>query len=143
MYRPYQCTNRYTCTLGTRIFGPYSFLISNSHGAALFLRGEKKGSKIRENLSDSVFNIHGIEMVGTVNQVFGFMGYFTIFTQIPRDRENGRCHSWTGHHGRKMERISQKKVFHETGKRLLRLVSLLSGTNNSKIGGTTNNECKK
>lgn len=93
VYRPYQCTNRYTCTLGTRIFSPYSFLFPIRTEQPCFYRVKIKGSEIRENLSDSVFNIHGIEMVEIVNRVFGFMGYFTVSTQIPRNRKNGRCYS--------------------------------------------------
>ena len=91
MYRPYQCTNRYTCTLGTRIFGPYPFF--KTALPAVILEGKIKGSEISKNLTDSMSKIHGIEMVEIVNRVYGFMGYFTISTQIPRNRENGRCHS--------------------------------------------------
>lgn len=93
MYRPYQCTNRYTCTLGTRIFSPYSFLFQIRTEQPCFYWVKIKGSEIRKVLSDSVFKLHGIEMVEIVNRMYGFMGYFTVPTQIPRNCYNGRWHS--------------------------------------------------
>lgn len=93
MYCPYQCTNRYTCTLGTRIFSPYSFLYQIRAEQPCFYRVEIKGSEIRKNLSDSMSKIYGIEMVEIVNRIHGFMGHFAISTPIPRNRENSRCHS--------------------------------------------------
>lgn len=99
MYRPYQCTNRYTCTLGTRIWGPHSFIFQICTEQPCFYRVKIRGSEIRKVLSDSVFKLHGIEMVEIVNRMYGFMGYFTGPTQIPRNRKNGRYHLCTGHHG--------------------------------------------
>ena len=93
VYRPYQCTNRYTCTLGTRIFSPYSFLFQIRTEQPCFYWVKIKGSEILKVLSDSISKNHGIEMVGNVNWVHGIMGYITNSTQIPRNHENGRCHS--------------------------------------------------
>lgn len=93
------CTVRTSVPTGTPVHLVHVFLV---HTLFLFpIRTEQpcftgmkiKGSEIRKILSDSVFKIHGIKMVGTVNRVYGFIGYFTISTQIPRNRENGRCHS--------------------------------------------------
>lgn len=93
MYRPYQCTNWYTCTLCTRIFNPYSLLFQNRIEQPCFYRVKIKGSEICKILSDSVFKIHGIEMVEIVNPMHETVGHSTVSTQIPRNRENGRCPS--------------------------------------------------
>lgn len=92
------CTVRTSVPIGTpvhlvHVFSVHTLFFSNPHGTALFLQVKNKGDEICKVLSNSVFKLHGIKMVGIVNQVFGFVGYFTISTQIPRNRENGRCHS--------------------------------------------------
>ena len=93
------CTVRTSVPTGTPVHLVHVFLVHTlflfqiSTEQPCFYRVKIKGSEIRKNLSDSMSKIYGIEMVEIVNRIHGFMGHFAISTQIPRNRENSRCHS--------------------------------------------------
>lgn len=93
------CTVRTSVLAGTPVHLVHVFLVHTLFFFQIpteqpcFYRVKNKGGEIRKVIFVSVSKIHGIEMVEIVNRIHGFMGHFAISTQIPQNRENGRCYS--------------------------------------------------